>query len=549
MKDLEILNLNLAYDGQRKIFDDLTAKIKINSINLILGPSGSGKSSLSYCLNGLIPNSIIAKQSGEILLKGQSIIGQEASKLADQIGLVFQDPDTQFATYTVEDELVFGMENLNFDLDRIEKNLNKYLKLLNLEHLRDRSLNALSGGEKQRTAIASILTLEPDIIIFDEPSSNLDVETKKNIFNLISRLKNEYGKTIIIIEHNLEDLVENVDHIIVLNKQGKIEHEGSTQEVLYKLIEIGEQLGITMPQGLKLIRQIDEEAPKHLPISKEEIIEYCVENGITDLSDYKKERSSQNTDVNILTVENLEYRIGHAQILKNINFTVKKKDFLAILGPNGAGKSTLVQLLSGLQNKFQGKIKFNNEDIKSYKKKDLWHKMGLVFQNPEWQFTSYIVEDELLFSLKKFKLTKEEKEEKVGFFLKKFNLENNRFANPYLLSQGQKRRLSVATMLIAGQKLLILDEPTYGQDQQSLDNLLEYIRHLNEEEGITVIIITHDMELVSQYCNRALVLAEGNKIFEGNVKDLFDNKEVLAKGKLSKPFWKEIEEGLENHGI
>ena len=195
-----------------------------------------------------------------------------------------------------------------------------------------------------------------------------------------------------------------------------------------------------------------------------------------------------------------------------------------------------------LYKNYEGTVILDNKPIKAYKKKEFFHKAGLVFQNPEWQFVSYVVEDELYYSLKKFKMSKEEKDNKVNDFLKQFNLEAQRKSNPYLLSQGQKRRLSVASMLIAGQELLVLDEPIFGQDEENQKELLDYMKLINEQMGVTVIVITHDMELVGNYCNRALVLNKGSKVFDGSVRALFAQDELLTESYLEKPYWYQIKE-------
>lgn len=538
---IDIKELTLLY-SKNKILDHISCTFKEGQVNLLLGPSGSGKSSLMYILKGLIPHAIEGEITGDVLKDDVSIKGLEPCVLAPEIGLIFQDPDTQFATFTVEDELLFGMENLKFSHDEMTDNMDKYLKLLKIEHLRHRSLNTLSGGEKQRVAIASVLTLEPEVIIFDEPTSNLDVRYRKMIFSLIKTLKEDFKKTIIIIEHSLEFLIEVVDCIVVLNNRGSILVEGNRHDVLSYFLKERNSEGIYLPKGIELLRYHNIEALEKIPLSRNEVVEFIKNQPIMLSNKFKEPFKGSINEVPFLEVSNLGYQIKDKVILKDISFTINKGDFIAILGPNGAGKSTLSHVMLHLYKHYEGLVKLDGKPIKKYKKKDFFHKAGLVFQNPEWQFVSYTVEDELYYSLKKFNLSTEDKEAKVTAFLKQFNLIDERKNNPYQLSQGQKRRLSVAAMLIAGQELLVLDEPTFGQDEENQKELLDYMKSINEEQGVTVVVITHDMDLVGKYCNRALVLKKGEKAFDGTVVDLFKNDSLLNECHLDKPYWQVIAE-------
>ena len=280
-------------------------------MNLLLGPSGCGKSSLMYILKGLIPHSISGRVTGDILNNGISIQGLEPSVLAPEIGLVFQDPDTQFATFTVEDELLFGMENLKFTRVEMDKSIDETLKLLEIEHLRHRSLNSLSGGEKQRVAIASVLTLNPDVLIFDEPTSNLDIRYRKMIFKLIKKLKEDYQKTIIIIEHSLEFLIEIVDNIIVLNNHGEISVKGNIEAVLRRLLKNEGSEGIYLPKGLELLKYLKHEEETTIPLTQEEVANYIKGNPLKVL---------EKKDV-------LRNKVGTMPILeaKSLCYSIKKK--------------------------------------------------------------------------------------------------------------------------------------------------------------------------------------------------------------------------------
>lgn len=360
---LVVQNLSVGYEEDKLVLDNLDIEFKRNSINLLIGPSGSGKSTLSLTLNGLIPHSISADIMGDIYLFNKSILKMEPSLLSSKIGIVFQDPDTQFATYTVEDELVFGMENLNFPIDKIEKNLKEYINLLKLEEIINRPLNALSGGEKQRVAIASILTLEPEIIIFDEPTSNLDGKTRLFFFDLIKKLRDEFNKTIIIIEHNLDEFISDVDFVAILDSNGKITEKGELREVIKNYIGKDKDTKINLP---KVFSILPHDFKGEIPLSRNEVINW-IKSGDVSLIEEKVKKKENNTK--ILEVDSLSYSINKKEILSDLSFEVNKGDFVALLGPNGAGKSTLAQLLVHLIKKYKGDIRFENIPLKKIKKR------------------------------------------------------------------------------------------------------------------------------------------------------------------------------------
>lgn len=538
---LKTESLYFTYLNQESpVLNDITVAFENNKTYLLLGPSGCGKSSFVNILSGIIPNNITGEIKGDITIDGESIVGKESYETANKIGYIMQDADTQFCTYKVEDELVFGLENLKFSREEMDKRINNVLDILDIRHLRYRVLNTLSGGQKQKVAIASILILDPPIIIFDEPTANLDPVTSKEIFGIIKMLQEKFNKTIIIIEHKLDYLIEYVDYVYIFNNKGRIVNEGSPKKVFENIVDIESTPSFHYPQiidiwkNLKLpyddIRFNIKEAGKYLS-KKYKYIENSIE---------AKEQSNNNK---FLSVSNITYKVADKRIISDLTFDIDKGDFLAIVGPNGAGKSTIAGILLNLYKNYEGEVIIDGKSVKSYKRSDLWKKAGLVFQNPEWQFISYNVREELEYSLKDSNLSKEEIENKIDQCLERFNLLEFKESNPYLLSQGQKRRLSVATMLITGQELLILDEPTYGQDYDNQVELLEYISELNSN-GMTIIMITHDMDAVIKYCNKVLILKDGNSIYFGNNKKLFQNNDILREANLLKPMYVEILEQM-----
>lgn len=539
---LKTENLSFTYSNCiSPVLNEITTTFHEKKLYLLLGPSGCGKSSFTNILAGIIPSNINGKLKGDILINNKSIIKKNSYERTLDIGYVMQDSDTQFCTYIVEDELLFGLENLKFSKEEMDNRLNKVLDILDISDLRQRTLNSLSGGQKQKVSIASILILDPPVIILDEPTANLDPVTSIEIFKIINNLKEKYNKTIIIIEHKLDYLMEYVDYIYLFDKNGYISDEGNPRHIFEYLANTKPSNSIHYPKILDLWKKL--KLPyEDINFNIQKTGSYINRKYIYD-SDKSEEKHYINND-KLLSISNIFYRKSNELIIDGLSFDVMKGDFLAVIGPNGAGKSTLAGIILNLYKEFIGQVNLDGKSIKSYKRKDLCKKAGLVFQNPEWQFVSYNVREELEYSLRNLNLQQEEAENKIDEYLERFNLLEFKEYNPYMLSQGQKRRLSVASMLITGQELLILDEPTYGQDYENQKELLDYLSELNSS-GVTIIMITHDMDSVVNYCNKVLILKEGKSIYFGNNKDLFEDDRLLADANLVKPVYAEICEHMD----
>lgn len=459
---LEIKNLCLKFSEEDTVFEDVNFKVKKNTINLITGKSGCGKSSLLMCLSRVIPETVEGIMGGEIIYNGENIDHKKAEDISGDIAYMFQDPDSQLCTFTVEDEIAFGLENINIDPDKMETIIDNILDLVGIKNLKHSYLNKLSGGEKQKVALASILALDPDLILMDEPTANLDPISTRQIVELVRRLRDDMGKTIIIIEHKLDEFKNIIDQVIELNNK-----KTNILDVDYFVREFKKN------------------------------------------SIYPKRPFMDNQGNVVLDVKDLSFSYSYEkEVLKDINFSLNKGEIAALVGHNGAGKSTLSKLLIGFMKPTRGNIILNNQDLAKLNVKDIGEYMGLVFQNPEHQFIKMSVEKELSLSLEIRGNSKELVKEKTNLYLKDFDLLNSREANPFNLSQGQKRRLSTASMMINGQPILILDEPTYGQDRENLIKLIELLYQINSY-GTSILIITHDMEMVERCCDKVIYLNNG----------------------------------------
>lgn len=490
---LRIEDATYCYDGEMlPVWRHLSCCFAEGKINAICGPSGCGKSSILYLIDGLIPYMYEGNLSGKIILDDEDISELYPRQRCGSIGYVMQNPESQFTTFTVEEELAFGMENLCVPPDEMCRRIERTLEFVGMSGYEKVNLDNLSGGQKQKIAIASVIATEPRILLLDEPTANLDPDSRKQIFDLILRLSRERGITILIVEHNIDEIMDSVDRMIAMDAQGHIVLQG--------------------------------DLPEHRT-AFDEILQH--DSSVCQVED-------QSTEETVLEIEGLTFtyptpgqrrkarKIGKP-ILQGINLSIRRKELFAIVGENGAGKSTLLRLIFRIFKQDGGSIQLFGKPIESYRRSDLYHQIGLVFQNPESQFITNTVWDELMFSLKRVKISEEEKISRVNSMLERFHLEAEKEKSPFILSQGQKRRLSVASMLLTNQKILFLDEPTYGQDFENRQELMRDMQKL-VEEGITIVMITHDMSLVRQYATRVAKIQDGRVVKCEATKEFFETE-------------------------
>jgi energy-coupling factor transporter ATP-binding protein EcfA2 len=507
---------------------------------LVLGPSGGGKSTLALTLNGIIPRSMEAEIEGAVTIGGKSPLELSFSEIAQHVGILFQDPETQFCMLTVEDEIVFGLENLGLSEDEMERRLKRSLQLVGLTKWRKAQLKELSGGMKQKLGIACLLAMDPEIFILDEPTANLDPASTEEIFELLIKLCDDLNKTLIFVEHKLDHLLPHLERVIVLGKDGEIIVDEAPRTIFNDHYTNITEQGIWIPQICKYAKLLEQKGMKwgKFPLSQKEWKEEWERQGIDLLKSNKQQKNLVRKEHEVLSpilqLKNVAFSYKNYNVLKDINLSLQPGDFAALLGPNGTGKSTLAQLLIGLLKTEKGDLYFNGKSLGKQKAHELMQYVGFVFQNPEHQFVCDTVEQELAYGLKLLGWEAEAWQPRVNELLEKFHLVQHKHHNPFSLSQGQKRRLSVATMLINDQELLILDEPTFGQDFVNTEALMELLQELNRS-GKTILMITHDMELVYKYANKVLLLHEGKIAYEGDVNPFFEEKQLLEKSSIKLP--------------
>ena len=538
---IEVRDLSVRYPrATEPALRNVSFAVERGEVLLLLGPSGSGKSTIGLCLAGLIPSSVPARMEGQVLLGGCDASEMTVGQRTAQIGMVFQDPEAQFCMLTVEDEVAFGLENLAVPREEMDGRIAEALALVGLGDRRRERVDRLSGGQKQRLALACALARRPSILFLDEPTANLDPAARYDFFRLLGALRREQPDlTIIIVEHVLDDLIEMVDRVLLLEPRGVVHAIGTPTVVFDRQGQELEEMGIWLPQVTALGRKL---RLAGLPISR---LPLTVEEAVSAFEGLLVQRSvdapayaehvmdgSPHGTPPAISVRDLSFRyLSDADVLQHISLDVPAGSFYALVGPNGSGKTTLASHFVQILRPPAGHVHILGDDITTLTTAQVTERVGYVFQNPEHQFVEQRVGDELAYSLRLRRRPLGEVEAIVDQLLDSFGLAPYRDLNPFSLSQGQKRRLSVATMLSVGQRVLVLDEPTFGQDRNTAHVLMERLCALHRD-GVTIFIITHDMQLVADYAQLVAVLVDGQVRFVGETPALFTNEALLQEASL-----------------
>ncbi|MFS0659256.1 ABC transporter ATP-binding protein [Niallia alba] len=493
------------FEDKEPILKEVSLHINQGEKVLILGPSGSGKSTLISVLAGIIPEHIEASVSGEVIRK-------------KRVGVLFQNPDTQFCMEHVEEEIAFSLENRKVPRAEMDAIILELLQTVGLTIEPHTPIANLSGGMKQRLALACLLALEPEVLFLDEPTAQLDPSGRKEVFEVIKNTATRTGQTMVMVEHVLDGCIEWMDRVILLDKKGQIIADGEPEQILNQHKPEMQEAGIWIPQiyphKWEDIIQ-NEDHPKRIALLKEYEIR-------------KETADSRKLYDPVLEVNHLEAAYFKETILENINLTVNKGEWIAVIGNNGTGKSTFLKMLAHLKKSKKGDIRFHGKELKKWRDRDLYQHLGFVFQNPELQFINQTVFGEIAFSGIQYQWKETDINKRTTELLKEFGLEPYQNQHPFTLSFGQKRRLSVATMLLLDQDILLLDEPTFGQDEKSSHDLLQVLEK-RKREGTSIIMVTHDMDIVDQYADKVVVLHQKNQAYADHPYLLFSNQELCKK--------------------
>ncbi len=540
-------NVSWRYSGtEERVLTDINITVNEGEIILLTGRNGAGKTTFCNLLNGLIPHFYSGELTGTVTVDGIDTKDSFVGYLATRVGLLFQDPASQLISGSVEDEVAFGLENIALPIEEIDKRTDSALNYVRLSDFKERPPFALSGGQQQAVALACIIALNPKIYVLDEPTSNLDPFGTIQIFNLLDKISTEQKRTFIVVEHKLEELIDTADKVIVLD-EGKIVASGTPRQILGDKAELLNEMGLWPPQMALLAYRL-----KTLGILNSNKVPMTLNEGINVFSEMleqrgvskrargtEKEQSESKyqprSGVPLISVRNLRftYPTG-AEALKGVDLDIFENEFVAILGQNGSGKTTLVKHFNGLLKPTEGDILVCNKNTRTTPTYELIDEVGYVFQNPDQQLFSKRVYEELAFGLKNFGLSDTEIDARINEVASQMNIEDLLEERPYSLSKGDRQRVVISCILALDPRVIIVDEPTTGQDPQKRREIMNLMKELHQK-GKTIVVITHDMSLAAEYAERCVIMSDGQILLDGAPKDVFVQTELLASTHLQPP--------------
>lgn len=512
MPIFQVKDLNYYYpDSEKPALKDIELTVEEGEFLLITGGSGSGKSTLARVLAGLVPDFYGGCFGGRVFFKGQDIRHMDRRRLARHVGMVFQDPEKQLVKTEVEAEIAFGLENLGLPRQEMARRVAEVMGFLNLTEVKGQFTEKLSGGQKQKLALASVLAMQPEVLILDEPTSQLDPTAAEDFLNLIKRLNEEMGMTVVLIEHRLERCFYLADRVVMM-EDGKLKIKGTPQEVAEKshfyenpfippvarfFARMGfSRIPVTVKEGRKILRA-------NLPTTDEK----------------KESPPLRSVGIKPIKNENLvivlnnvwfSYQSGK-EVLQDVSIQIAPGEFVAILGANGAGKSTLLKIMAGLLKPGKGKVRLLGKDREDNRKMHWDGKIAYLSQNPNDYLFQDTVEQELSFTLKNFKLSDEDR---IDDLLERLHLKCYRRANPRDLSSGERQRVALASILVTDPVLLLLDEPTRGMDCGLKAELGKYLTDFCKRQ-LSVVLVTHDVEFAAEYAKRVVIMYDGRIVCDG----------------------------------
>jgi energy-coupling factor transport system ATP-binding protein len=529
---VSIENLSFTYQGEEKpALKNVSGSIEDGSSVFIMGQGGAGKSSLGYSLNALIPKFFPGAYQGKVMVKGRETAVTGVAAMSRLVGLVFQDFESQLFSTNLDLEMAFGPENHGLPRPEIERRVRHYLRVVGLENLGQRQPATLSGGQKQRLAIGSVLTMEPHILVLDEPTTDLDPQGAQEVLSVAGNLRRQ-GRTLIMVAPEPEMALE-ADRIWLM-RNGELCAQGPPREILADLSALA-SCGIKPPALLELFQSLNWPGR---PLTLAEAMTLIDRHQLVPgrKNNIPSTRPGQVQGPCVLQAQGLEYLYPFQGIkaLRGIDWQAGEGDFIALLGQNGSGKTTLAKHCNGLLKPTAGRMLVRGKPTQSLSHRELAQEVGYIFQNPDHQIFARTVEEEIGFGLKVMGLEAKVIRQRVAEALEVVELKGYEEKLPFTLTKGERQRVAVASVLAVQPRVIILDEPTTGLDYRQQRRMMDLLRDLNQK-GHTIIIITHSMWVAAEYARRTVVLKEGSLILDGPTRYVFAQEDRLAQASLVPP--------------
>ena len=544
MPDIRIEALSFAYaDTPRLALSSIDLTIPEGEFVLLAGPSGCGKSTLALTIAGLIPTRITGDMQGNIFLDEKNMNGMDIHEVSQHVGMVFQNPDNQLVHLDVESEVAFGPENLALPRAEVAKRVDESLMYTGMESMRFQEIFALSGGQKQRVAISATLAMRPNILVLDEPTSDLDPVGTQEVLSVLRDLNKQYGMTIVLVEHKIDEVVPWVDRVLLM-EEGRIIRDDSPRHV-FDDIESWQRLGVSVPQIVLLARELPDMFPGETPLSIDEAYQALHNSyyaqALRQHNEQLRALASSETiptltiaantigpQQSILSWKSVALAYGTKEVLKDIDLEVMPEEWVALIGPNGSGKTSLASLAMGFQASTGGTVLYKGKPVAVGQISRQAERMAYLFQAADNMLFEATVEREFLFGVRNRRKRKEALPFSVDELLHVVDLTAYRNDNPFNLSFGQRKRLAIGVLLTRHPDMLILDEPTTGQDEGHARAFLEFLQQLRIHDKFTYLMITHDMQAVADYASRVVVLRDGRIILNGTPDEVFAHTDELA---------------------
>jgi cobalt transport protein ATP-binding subunit len=532
--------ITYAYRGGEEAVRDVSIRLEEGGVVLVTGPSGAGKTTLCRAANGLIPHEFKGRLKGNVTIAGRYDSRKlSVSALSKIVGVLSQDPETQLFNPTVEEEIVFGACNYGLPVETIRERTERLLELTRLKRHRRKNPHNLSGGQQQSCALASILAFDPLVLVLDEPTSNVDPVGSQQVLELVARLAREENRTTLLVEHKIEELADLVDEMIVLH-EGEILHRGPVREVL-EHVEYIDSVGLSVPQVTLLCAKLRSAGwpIERLPIGIDEAVEVLAplidRKALSRAPQLPPRRVQHGEEEVVVDIRDLVYIYSDGtRALSGVDLEIRRGEFVGILGQNGSGKTTLVKHLNGLLKPTGGTVTVAGLDTRKATIAEMAQAVGYIFQNPDSQIFKMKVEDELAFGPQNVGLSEEEVAKRVKEAAKDLEISHLLEKNPFFLSKGEKQRIAVAAVMAMKPDILVLDEPTTGQDFKRAREIMDLAVRLHGE-GQTVIVITHDMNLAAEYCDRVVIMEWGRVLLDAPTREAFLARKKLESSSLRPP--------------